>query len=284
MTGPATRRTPTSVDALVEGVLPHLHGVKGPGSTGNYDAKCPFHEDRTASFSISAKSGLWQCHAAGCGRRGNAFQLAEQFGLGTPSGEPAPATNWGLEGAMRKYGVTVHSRGVIFPIHDHSGRRCRSHVRMHDGEPRFQYWGRGKTLHALIDWERVREWGAGCGIAYIVEGNRDWLTLAAHGWPAIGILGTEHFARAREESFEHIKEAGIGALVITPDNDEPGRVAAFEWARTLHRDGFLVGTRMLPTEVNGRAVKDTFDLYRATGDEFEGWLHELPVRWRDEWG
>ena len=124
----------------------------------------------------------------------------------------------------------------------------------------------------------------GCGIAYVVEGNRDWLALAAHGWPAVGILGTEHFAKAREESFEHIRAAGIGALVITPDNDEPGRDAARAWARVLSRDGFVVGIRMLPSRVNSRAVKDLFDLFHATGEAFEGWLHEMPIDWREQWG
>ena len=199
------------------------------------------------------------------------------------TGVDAPVLNWGLDAAMRRYGITVNGRGVVFPVRDYARNRGRDHVRLHDGEPRFQYWGKGKILHALVDWELVREWGAGCGIAYVVEGNRDWLAVAAHGWPAIGILGTEHFARAREQSFEHIKAAGIGALVITPDNDEPGGDAALAWARVLSRDGFLVGIRVLPSSVNGTPVKDLFDLFQATGDAFEGWLYELPIDWRERW-
>lgn len=195
-----------------------------------------------------------------------------------------PIVNWGLDGAMRRYGIKAHERGVIFPVRDHEGHRCRDHVRLHKGEPRFQYWGKGRTLHALVEWDLVREWGRGAGIGYIVEGNRDWLALASQGWPAVGILGTEHFAKAREEAFAHIKQAGIGAFVITPDNDAPGRKAALEWTRVLSGDGFLVGVRTLPPAVNGSSIKDTFDLYQATGEGFGDWLHELPIEWRDSWG
>jgi hypothetical protein len=195
-----------------------------------------------------------------------------------------PVLNWGLDAAMRRYGITVNGRGVVFPVRDYAGNRGRDHVRLHDGQPRFQYWGKGKILHALVDWGLVREWGAGCGIAYVVEGNRDWLAVAANGWPAIGILGTEHFGKAREESFEHIKAAGIRALVITPDNDKPGRDAALAWARLVSGDGFLVGIRLLPSSVHSRPIKDLFDLFQATGEAFEGWLHELPIDWRERWG
>ena len=268
---------------LLAVVLPRLQGVRGPGATSNYEAKCPFHDDRDASFSLHAKTGLWQCHAAGCGRKGNAYQLAKELGEDVPVSAGGPSVNWGLDGAMRRYGIKVHRRGVIFPVRDHEGNRCRDHVRLHSGEPRFQYWGRGRTLHALVEWDLVRAWGAGCGIAYIVEGNRDWLALTAHGWPAIGILGTEHFGKAREEAFGHVRAAGIGALVITPDNDAPGQEAAREWARVLSRDGFLVGVRTLPPTVDGRPVKDAFDLFLATGGAFEDWVHELPIDWRETW-
>ncbi len=266
-------------------ILPRLQGVKGPGSSGNYDSKCPFHDDRSASLSLHAKTGLWQCHAAGCGRKGNAYQLAQELGClaGLSRDKEIAHVNWGLDDTMQRYGIKVHQRGVIFPIRDHQGNRCRDHVRLHEGDPRFQYWGKGRIYHALVEWDLVREWGKGAGIAYMVEGNRDWLALTAHGWPAIGILGTEHFGKAREEAFGHLKAAGIGALVVTPDNDDPGREAARQWVQTLSRDGFLVGVRTLPATANGRSVKDTFDLYQATGSDFNAWLHELPIEWRDSW-
>jgi DNA primase len=38
-----------------------------------YMARCPFHEDRTPSFSIAADKGVWHCF--GCGRGGDALGL-----------------------------------------------------------------------------------------------------------------------------------------------------------------------------------------------------------------
>lgn len=47
-------------------------------AAGNqYKAKCPFHNERTASFSISPDRGLYYCF--GCGAKGDIFTFVEQF-------------------------------------------------------------------------------------------------------------------------------------------------------------------------------------------------------------
>lgn len=42
-----------------------------------YKAKCPFHQERSASFSISPERGLYYCF--GCGAKGDIFTFVEQF-------------------------------------------------------------------------------------------------------------------------------------------------------------------------------------------------------------
>jgi DNA primase len=42
-----------------------------------YKAKCPFHNERTASFYISPERGLYYCF--GCGAKGDIFTFVEQF-------------------------------------------------------------------------------------------------------------------------------------------------------------------------------------------------------------
>lgn len=42
-----------------------------------YKAKCPFHQERSASFSISPDRGLYYCF--GCGAKGDIFTFVEQF-------------------------------------------------------------------------------------------------------------------------------------------------------------------------------------------------------------
>lgn len=279
--------TAATVGELVTLILPRLERAQGGGD--NISARCPFddHEDRAASFSINRKTGLWKCHGR-CHRQGNAWQLAKELGVlpattGTPSRKAPPGVDWGLDGAMKKFGVTATDRAAVFPVYDDEGNPCRRHVRYHEGSPRFQFWdgkaGR-RTYHALVAWDLIRAWGQGCGIAYVCEGNRDWLTLAGHDWPAVGVLGIDHFDACRQEVFPHLKAAGIGAIVITPDNDVEGLKAAQEWAPALEADGFTVGVRVLPLMVCGKTVKDTFDAFTADPAGFDDLMHDLPVQWR----
>lgn len=46
----------------------HVQDVRN-GSDGQRSGKCPFHEDRQASFSFNVEKGVWKCHA-GCGEGG----------------------------------------------------------------------------------------------------------------------------------------------------------------------------------------------------------------------
>ena len=54
-------------------LLNMLQGVSGPNASGEYTAKCPAHEDRTASLTVKAKASpkdgkekLYLCCHAGC--------------------------------------------------------------------------------------------------------------------------------------------------------------------------------------------------------------------------
>ena len=42
-----------------------------------FKAKCPFHNERTPSFSVSPERGLYYCF--GCGAKGDIFNFVEQF-------------------------------------------------------------------------------------------------------------------------------------------------------------------------------------------------------------
>ena len=54
-------------------LLTMLQGVSGPNSSGEYTAKCPAHQDRTASLTVTAKNSpkdgkerIYLCCHAGC--------------------------------------------------------------------------------------------------------------------------------------------------------------------------------------------------------------------------
>src|ERR1700752_4623821 len=46
-------------------------------SGSQYKARCPFHNENTASFSVSPERGLYYCF--GCGAKGDILTLVEQF-------------------------------------------------------------------------------------------------------------------------------------------------------------------------------------------------------------
>lgn len=67
-------------------------------------AACPFHEERTPSFVVNEKLGLWKCFGAGCGKGGDVFTwimerehctfpeavhyLCQRYGISTPQWTP----------------------------------------------------------------------------------------------------------------------------------------------------------------------------------------------------
>ena len=45
---------------------------------------CPFHSDHHPSFAVNLKTGLWMCHAAGCGAKGNLEQFCQRLNIVVP--------------------------------------------------------------------------------------------------------------------------------------------------------------------------------------------------------
>lgn len=60
--------------SIVEVISPYLK-IEKAGK--NYKAKCPFHNEKTPSFSISPERGIYYCF--GCGAKGDIFSFVEHF-------------------------------------------------------------------------------------------------------------------------------------------------------------------------------------------------------------
>ena len=72
--------TPVSIrnilDATrIEEVIGDYVSLKRKGS--NYTGLCPFHNERTPSFSVSASKGIYKCF--GCGKSGNAINFLMEY-------------------------------------------------------------------------------------------------------------------------------------------------------------------------------------------------------------
>jgi DNA primase len=73
-------RVRESVD-LVELVRESVPGLKKSGR--NFQARCPFHQERTPSFNVNPEMGLFKCF--GCGVGGDAFKFLMKIeGLSYP--------------------------------------------------------------------------------------------------------------------------------------------------------------------------------------------------------
>ena len=130
-------------------LLNMLQGVSGPNASGEYTAKCPAHQDRTASLTATVKASpkdgkekIYLCCHAGCtgsdimaalgisakdlivnpdpaapgGRSGNGSGKRSGAGRKTAGGDPSPAAQddtRGTKGGSGKTetvgGVTVHT-------------------------------------------------------------------------------------------------------------------------------------------------------------------------------
>ena len=64
--------TKPSIKAVLE-----AHGVVVKDRAGWQPIKCPYHDDRTASASVSVGKGAFLCHA--CGVKGDSYSLIQAY-------------------------------------------------------------------------------------------------------------------------------------------------------------------------------------------------------------
>lgn len=198
-------------------------GVQVVGSGNQRAAKCPFHEDNRASFSINITEGLWKCHA-GCGA-GSVIDLVALFDKTTPD---AVIKRWLKENGNGAHDAEVrkptdHGKVVAtYSYRDESGGEV---YRVERYEPKdfrpFRPNDEGKWILGLGDVERVLYNLPAVTKAervIVVEGEKDVDNLTALGYVATcNVGGAGKWLEGYTESLEG-KE-----IIICGDKDEPGR-------------------------------------------------------------
>ena len=188
----------------------HVQDVKN-GSDGQRSGKCPFHEDRAASFSFNVDKAVWKCHA-GCGE-GGLKEFSRRMGLPESS---IPSLN----GQSVKRDIFA-----VYPYEDEGGKLLFQAVRFNpkafsqrrpDGE--CWAWNLKDVRRVPFRLPELLEAGKRGARVFIVEGEKDAEKLRALGLTATcNPMGA---GKWREEYNRYF--AGLHVVVI-PDNDEPGR-------------------------------------------------------------
>ena len=214
----------------VHDILTRFPSAKSSGS--GWQARCPSHDDRTASLSISTGEDgrtLVRCHA-GCPTE----DIVAAVGLTLRDLFVATVTT-----------PTVKSSIVArYHYHDEGGAHLFTVVRFDPKDFRQQRadgaWnmhGVRRVLFGLPDLIDVTD-------VCVVEGEKDALALRGLGLAATTNPGGA--GKWRDDYARQLVSAGAQRVVVLPDNDEPGQRHAEQVATSCRSVGLTVVVIALP--------------------------------------
>jgi DNA primase len=194
----------------------------------NYQACCPFHNEKTPSFVVSPTKGLFKCF--GCGKGGNAVTFVmEHEGLSYPE-----ALKW----VAKRYGIEVEEREQTPEDKQKNDDRESMMVATAFAADYFK-----DTLHHTEEGQTV-------GLSYFRERGFSDTTIERFGLGFCPTTGDAFTKRALKEGFreQYLIDTGLSVKredgswwdrftgrVIFPIHSVSGRVIAFG-GRTLRTD------------------------------------------------
>ena len=225
-----------------------------------YESACPFHEEpgpvpktKSPNFYINKKSGLYYCHSASCGEKGNLQTLERFFGL-----DPSAPEHHGREQQLQRFeeALTPERRQVLYddglndltierfrvgwvdefrlaPTPEHpNGRRmatnCYVFPYLEGRRPvAFRFYdpecnGPGGSKYWWEEGITARPYNVGDGLGdadgkvFVCEGEKKAMLLTQLGYAAVGLPGAGSFKREWHEHFAHAKR-----VLICFDSDNP---------------------------------------------------------------
>ena len=207
--------------------LVESYGIQTRRAGSDYKALCPFHHEKTPSFSINQRTGHWHCY--GCGEHGDVFQFVQRReGLGFADAVRRLAARCGIEiKEDEKDEETARLRRRLYDLHTELSaffRRCL--VQAKEGERARNYLrDRGLDGKVAEDFE----------IGYVPQ-SASALTKWArkHGYenPDLEAAGVLLPPKDGDGGQWYSRFAGRLAF---PIRDRMGRVVAFS-CRTLEND------------------------------------------------
>lgn len=180
---------------------------------GRYKGLCPFHEEKTPSFSVSEERQAYHCF--GCRESGDVFAFTMKTeGLDFPGALAALARRAGIPMPERNPKKASRTE-VLRKANEHARRFFRRQLRGAEGRKALDYLrGRGLSDRTIDE----------CGLGFAPEAwNRLGETLGKEGIPASALvelgLSREGKGGKRYDFFRN--------RLIVPIHDAQGRVAAF---------------------------------------------------------
>src|SRR5436309_759708 len=188
---------------------------------------CPFHDERTPSFSVNAEHKLYHCF--GCGESGDA--------IGFVQATEALEFKEAVEHLAERYGVEL-KREQEDPRAEERRRRRERLLKLVD---------RAASWYARFLWEsgeaaKARQFAARMGRVIAVEGYTDVLALHQAGISeAVAIMGTA----LTEEQLAELHRAA-GTVFLGLDADSAGQDAMLRVARSAEKRGVELRVVAMP--------------------------------------
>ncbi|HUT58681.1 MAG TPA: AAA family ATPase [Phycisphaerae bacterium] len=220
--------------------------------SGGFIARCPAHQDDTASLSVSeGKDGrvLLHCHA-NCSTRDIVAALSLDMTDLFPEKDRAP----------------LGDPTAIYDYRDESGELAYQSLRyppQADGKKTFRQrqpnpgggwvWKMKGVRRLVYHLNKLQKKEA----VFVVEGEKDADRLWSLGLPATTNSGGA--GDWKPDHTEQLKAAGVKRVVVLPDNDPPGEAHGLQVARSCDDAGMFVRRILLPGLPEKGDVSDWLD-------------------------
>jgi hypothetical protein len=230
------------MDGPLQYVLSRLVGVRS--SNGGYEARCPAHDDRHASLSVSRGDDgrvLMHCHA-GCAP----IDVCQAINLRLSDLFPPSNNGDGLGRVIATYDYCNAKGELLFQVLRYEGKKFRQ--RRPDGSGGW-VWKLGRTLRVLY---RLLELIAAPRDVWVhvVEGEKDADNISQRGAVATTCpQGAGKWSRLSDYSALDGRRVAVIA-----DKDTRGRAHAEDVARRLH--GRVADLRVLELPGEGKDASD----------------------------
>lgn len=182
--------------------------------TGQFWGLCPFHNEKTASFSVSEDKGFYHCF--GCGAHGDIISFVQQTeGLSFPEAVEKLAAMAGLEVPKSSPAEMKREkhRATLYDVLEQACRFYQSELHSDAGKRALSYLYARGIDDASIEGFRLGFSGGGKSLKS---------TLLANGVTEEQLFATGLFKHGDKGDYEYFKNR-----VMFPITDKRGRVIAF---------------------------------------------------------